>query len=170
MFKDDNLSVVTKKKVYQACVLSVLLYEGECWTPLKRHIRKLDEFHHQCVRRITKRQQWEEHISSHNVRESWGDVENISTKLMNRHLEWLEHLARMSDQRTPKRVLFGWLKKTHPRCGPNRRRRYFVKKYLVAANINVNTWNDTALSRGEWYKSYNEGAINYQSAVLALLM
>ena len=32
----DNLSVVTKRKVYQACVLSVLL-GGEYWTPLKRH-------------------------------------------------------------------------------------------------------------------------------------
>ena len=27
VFKDDNLSVITKRKVYQACVLSVLLME-----------------------------------------------------------------------------------------------------------------------------------------------
>ena len=27
VFKDDNLSVVTKRKVYQACVLSVLMKE-----------------------------------------------------------------------------------------------------------------------------------------------
>ena len=42
VFKDDNLSVATKRKVYQSCVLSVLLYGAECWTPLRRHIRNLN--------------------------------------------------------------------------------------------------------------------------------
>ena len=37
-------------------------------------------------------------------------------------------------------------------------------KDLIAANTNVDTRIDTALSRGEWYKCYTEGAINYQSA------
>ena len=31
-----------KDKVYQACVLSVLLYGSECWIPLKRHTNKLN--------------------------------------------------------------------------------------------------------------------------------
>ena len=44
VFMDDNLSVAAKQKVYQACVLSVLLYGGESWTPLKRHIKRLDVF------------------------------------------------------------------------------------------------------------------------------
>ena len=30
VFKDANLSITTKRLVYQACVLSVLLYGGEC--------------------------------------------------------------------------------------------------------------------------------------------
>ena len=62
---------------------------------MKRHVRKLDVFHHQCVRtvsEITKWQLWEEHISSHNVKESRGDVQSISTKLMKHRLEWLGHL------------------------------------------------------------------------------
>ena len=37
VFRDRNLSVNTKRLVYQACVMSVLLYGSECWTPLKRH-------------------------------------------------------------------------------------------------------------------------------------
>ena len=37
----NAFSVSTKRKVYQACVLSVLLYGGECWTPLKKHLEKL---------------------------------------------------------------------------------------------------------------------------------
>jgi len=45
-----------------------------------------------------------------------------------------------------------------------RRWRDIVKQDLTAANINVGTWYDTTLNRGEWYKSCTEGATNYQSA------
>ena len=48
------------------------------------------------------------------ITECQREMGSISTKLMKRHLEWLGHLARMSDQRTPTRVPFGWLKKTPP--------------------------------------------------------
>ena len=34
-----DLQVETKRKVYQACVLSILLYGAECWTPLKKDLR-----------------------------------------------------------------------------------------------------------------------------------
>ena len=40
VFRDRNLSVNTKRLVYQACVMSVLLYDSECWTPLKRHLEE----------------------------------------------------------------------------------------------------------------------------------
>jgi hypothetical protein len=43
---------------------------------------------------------WEEWISSAAVREKWGDVETITTKLMGRHLEWLGHLARIISSRS----------------------------------------------------------------------
>jgi len=49
VFKDNNLSVDTKRKAYQSCVLLVLLYGEECWTPLKR---KLDVFHHRCIHTV----------------------------------------------------------------------------------------------------------------------
>ena len=37
---DTNLSITTKRLVYQACALSVLLYGGECWIPLKKTHKK----------------------------------------------------------------------------------------------------------------------------------
>ena len=52
VFNDRNLSVNTKRQVYQACVLSVLLYGSECWTLLCRHHNRLNAFHHRCVRNI----------------------------------------------------------------------------------------------------------------------
>ena len=35
IFEDPDLSITTKKYIYRACVLSVLLYGSECWVPLK---------------------------------------------------------------------------------------------------------------------------------------
>ena len=121
VFRDRNLSVNTKRLVYQACVMSVLLYGSECWTPLKRHLKRLNSFHHRCVRialGISQRSQWEERISARCLRERWGDEETVSSKVMIRRLEWLGHLARMPDERMPKTALFSWLPKTRPRCGP----------------------------------------------------
>ena len=35
IFEDPGLSITTKRYIYRACVLSVLLYGSECWVPLK---------------------------------------------------------------------------------------------------------------------------------------
>ena len=75
VFRDKNFTLNTKRKVYQACVLSALLYDAECWIPLKKDIRKLNTFHHRCLRAIlgiTNRQQWNERITSAAVRRKWG--------------------------------------------------------------------------------------------------
>ena len=32
---DKKLALATKRKMYQACVLSILLYGAECWIPLR---------------------------------------------------------------------------------------------------------------------------------------
>ena len=120
VFKNKDLTVTTKRKVYQTCVLSVLLYGAGCWTPLRQHLRRLDGFHHRCIRivlGITSEQQWKQRITSAATRQQWGDVQPVSLKVVRRRMEWLGHLARMSDDRMPKKVLFGWLPQTRPACG-----------------------------------------------------
>ena len=70
VFKDNTLTIITKRAFNRACVLLVLLYDGECWTLMRRHLKELDSFHHRCicsVLGITNRQQWDEHISSEKV-------------------------------------------------------------------------------------------------------
>jgi len=78
VFSDRHLSVISKCHVYQACVLPTLLHVhgSECWTPLHRHLKRLDNFHHWCIKVILGiylyRQQWEEHITLAAVRRQWG--------------------------------------------------------------------------------------------------
>ena len=83
VFKDRHLNTNTKRKVYGACVLSVLLYGSECWTLLRKHHRKLNAFHHRCIRTIlgiTNQQQRELHITSEMIRDLWEDLETVSAK------------------------------------------------------------------------------------------
>ena len=90
VFRDRNLSVNTKRLVYQACVMSVLLYGSECWTPLKSHLKRLNSFHHRCVRialGVSHRSQWEQRISVRHLRERWGDEETVSSTVMRRRPE-----------------------------------------------------------------------------------
>ena len=143
VFMDKDLQVVTKRKVYQACVLSVLLYGSECWTPLKKQLKRLDSFHNRCVRTIlgiTNKQQWEQHITSSEVRRRWGDTETAAIKVKKRRLEWLGHVARMADHRIPKACLFGWLPQPRPRGGPRLRWRDLIRRDLGEISVREDKW------------------------------
>lgn len=84
--KNLTLSTCIKRKVYNACVLSVLLhvYGAECWTPLTRHVWKLNTFHHRCIRiilGISNQQQWSKRIMMMEIRRKWGDNDTASDKV-----------------------------------------------------------------------------------------
>jgi len=157
VFTDHQLSLKTKRYVYQACVLSTLLYGSECWTPLRRHLRRLESFNHRCIKTmlaITNRQQWQEHITSANIRRQWGDTETIATKLRKHRLEWLGHVARMNDHRLPRVCLFGWLPQVRPFHGPKRRWRDVLKSDLRSLGISDGGWYDRARDREQWQQLY----------------
>ena len=158
---DRDLKVITKRKVYQACVLSVLLYGSECWSPLRKDLKKLDSFHNRCIRTIlgiTNKQQWNQRITSLEIRQRWGDPETATVKVMKRRLEWLGHLARMPDHRTPKICLFSWLPQPRPRGGPRLRWRDVIRKDLRTIKVSEEKWYDEAsMSRSRWQNTYKEG-------------
>ena len=152
-----QLNTTTKRKVYQACVLPVLLYGCECWTPKCRYLNRLNAFHHQCIHTIlgiTSPQQWEQHIISACMRDLWGDQETMDTKIAKRRLEWLGHVARMPDHRMPKMSLFGWLPQTRPLGGPWKKWRDVIRRDLQAICIPEEEWYKTTLSRERWSVTY----------------
>ena len=59
--------------------------------------------------------------------------------MIKRRLEWLGHLARMSNKRIPKSALFGWLTQPRPRCGPKKRWRDAVRQDLKTVSIDETT-------------------------------
>ena len=167
IFTNTNLSLTTKRQVYEACVVSVLLYGGECWILLRKHLKWLHAFHHCCictVLGITNMRQWEERITSRMIREQWGYQETITIKLIKCCLEWLGHLARMPDHHIPKNTLFSWLLQPRPRGGPRRRWRDLVKRDMKVAQIHESSWFEVAFHRGKWHTTYSDGLNNYQQS------
>ena len=115
-----SLSLATKKVVYQAVVLSVLLYAAETWPAKQQDIRRLEGFHHRCLRSILgigRMQQRLQHISNEKVRQWFGMPTSLEVTIACRRLQRLGHVAHMEDSRLPKQFLFGWLSHPHPAHG-----------------------------------------------------
>lgn len=52
VFCDKVLSIATKRHIYRAVVMSVLLYGADTWALKAKEARKLNSFHNQSVRSI----------------------------------------------------------------------------------------------------------------------
>ena len=118
-FQDSSLSMKTKRLVYHAVVLGVLLYRAEMWvTKTKRAaIRKLESFNNRCLRcvlGITNAQQCIGHITSVEIRRRFGVQEILKDVGVAKRLCWLGHVSHMDDT---KRLLFGWLPQKRPAHG-----------------------------------------------------
>ena len=161
VFRDGSLSLVTKKVVYQAVVLGVLLYAAETWPAKQRDIRRLEGFHHRCLRSILgigRMQQRLQHISNEKVRQWFGMPTSLEVTIACRRLQWLGHVARMEDSRLPKQFLFGWLSHPRPAHGVKLRWRDKVRRDLKTFHINENTWYALAHDRQSWLLQYTRGA------------
>ena len=49
VFKNKDLSLATKRTMYRAVVLAVLVYGAEIWTMKAVHTRRLNSFHNHCI-------------------------------------------------------------------------------------------------------------------------
>ena len=80
---DDKLSIATRRQLYNACVLSVLLYGSECWTSLCSDLRHLEAFHHQYLRIILKISTEEQkctRLTSAQLLSRFGDEKSLAEK------------------------------------------------------------------------------------------
>ena len=144
----------TKRIIYRAMILSVLLYAAETLTVKAPSVRRLRSFHNPCIRTIlgvSKHQQWRDRITSKQLASPFG-MEPIEDLLMVHRLRWLGHLGRMEDERLPKKLLFGELVKKRPCHGVKKRWRDGLSFDLQAAGIR-NGWYDLAQDRSLWWKS-----------------
>ena len=162
IFQNRRISVETKRKVYRAAVLSVLLYGAETWAIKAESMRRLSVFHNRCIRTImgiTRFQQWKERITSKRIAAACGMEETMEHLLMKQHLRWLDHLARMESSRMPKQLLFGELEKKRPSRGTKRRWRDLVAVDLKRTEM-TDGWYDQAQDRIAWKVLCQDGVLS----------
>ena len=160
VFNDGNLSRRTKRIVYRAAVLGVLLYGAETWVNKRDVTQKLESFYDKCLHRIThitREQQRTRHITSAQVRRRAGMDEALEDMISAKRLRWLGHVSRMEDRRLPKKLLFGWLQKRRPAHGTKMRWRDKVRKDMKKFNIKDDGWCLTAQDRRVWRAECKEG-------------
>ena len=106
-----HLRLYTKLSVHRACVLSVLLYGCETWTTDWQRRNKLEKFHMTCLRKIcgvSRMQQQTDGITNDCIRGSLG-VPRIMDLIHQHRLRWVGHVARIPNDRLPKRMFFAFL-------------------------------------------------------------
>ena len=154
VWENGKLEVKTKIAVYKACVLSVLLYGGECWTTYATQERKLNSFHLRNLRRILKIS-WFHHVTNSEVFSRAG-IGSINALLTQRRLRWLGHVHRMDDGRLPKDVLYGQLATGTRSVGrPLLRFTDACKRDLRRGGADVESWEAVADDRSAWRRLVN---------------
>ncbi|XP_063609538.1 uncharacterized protein LOC134783560 [Penaeus indicus] len=161
VFDNHDLSIKTKVMVFQAVVLSTLLYACETWTTYRRDLKKLESFQQaklRCLLRIP----WEQRVTNNEVL-SRATLPRIETTILCHRLRWAGHVARMDDTRLPKIILYGELKEgRRPRGAPKRRFKDQLKRSLDQTDIDPSTWDLIAQDRLQWRQTVREGTNRFE--------
>ena len=135
--------------MYQAIVLPSLLYGCETWTCYRRHIKKLDQFHLRCLRKIL-RVSWKDHVPNQEILRR-AKLPGIEAMLNLAQLRWSGHVSRMNPDRLPKQLFYAELATGKRHVGGQRKRyKDTLKSTLKAYNIPVNKWQELAQDRLAW--------------------
>ena len=141
-----NLTIHTKIVVYDAVVISTILYGCETWVPYRHHIRLLESFHIRRLQLILGIHWW--HKVTHSEIRSRAGIPTIESILLHRQLRWLGHVIRMPHSRLPHCVLYGQLLLSHRSVGGQKKRfNDHIKSILKKCNIPFSWLENLASNR-----------------------
>ncbi len=149
VWNNSMLTTNTTMKVYQASVLSTLLYSSETWTMYTWQERRLNSFHLRCLRRVLGIT-WQDRVPNTEVL-AQAKTFSIHALLSQRRLRWLGHVCRMQDGRIPKDIMYGELASgTRPTGRPALRYKDVCKRDLKARSLNPADLEAATADRVSW--------------------
>ncbi len=145
-----------KVRVYESCVLSVLLYGKETWPTYRREEHKLNSFHFRCLRQILGLS-WQDRVPNTTVLKLTNSSD-MYTAIRRRRLRWIGHVRSMPDECLPKSIFRGALAVGHrPRGRPKLHFKDVVKRDMNVFNINPDRWHHLAEDWAAWRSALTEG-------------
>jgi hypothetical protein len=144
VFRNKQLATKVKINVYRVTVMATLLYGAETWNLTAADQRRLEAFHHGCLRRIL-RVSYMSHTTNEEIRKRAG-LQSIEAHIRQRRLRWAGHVARMTWNRMPKIVMEG-------KCAGNRPFQGVRKRWIDAVGkdlAGIEDWKDIAADRTKW--------------------
>ena len=151
-----GINLATKLKVYQAVVLTTLLYGCETQTVYRKHERQINHFHLGCLRNLL-HIRWQDKVPD-TADLKQANIPSVTTLIRKAQLRWAGHVARMADDRIPKQLLYGELSNRKRKVGGKKKR--FKDSLKVSLNdfcINTDTWESLAADRPAWRSAITAG-------------
>ena len=145
------LGLKLKWQLYNALPMTIILYNGECWTLKEQDIKRLEAFHFRCLRKISRMHRNPgmlnleiDRASKHEVFKI-TKVPTIKEMLTEKRLRWFGHLMREDEGDPAKETL---------RKEIEQRSRWFqsLKKDLEIKGLSVEEAEKRAMNRVAWRK------------------
>ena len=152
LFSSSRICPDAKTIVYVGLILSIMLYGSETWSLTEKLYNQLRRFHARCVRamcRVNLLHTRLHHISTLELlnRLKLKDIDSYFTR---RHLRWAGHVARMSFNRLPRKMMSSWVTNKRPRGSPEFTYGRGLMKSLKKVKLNSCNWTESALDRNKW--------------------
>lgn len=152
-WSNNKLTIKTKINIYNACILSTLLYGVESWTLYSKQLSKLNGFHCRCLRKLLNIN-WQERVTNVEVLERTGSV-SVHTLVRRRRLRWVGHVVRMENNRIPKKILYSEVSGGGRRVGrPNLRFLDVIKRDVNECG--ARDWEADVADRVQWRRKTEE--------------
>ena len=103
VWRQTRLQLQTKLRLYQTCILSILLYGSETWTLLQEDLRKLEAFHMRCQRMIIGIR-WHDFVRNTEVVDR-TDLSSVRDVIAKRRNSLFGHVVRLDDHTPAHRAL-----------------------------------------------------------------
>lgn len=152
LFSNASINFAAKRIVYESLILSILLYGAECWCLTEKLLHLLRLFHARCARamcRVNRLHVRKHRISTSELLDRVGLLP-MDVYATRRNLRWAGHVARMSFERLPRKMLSSWVNEKRPVGAPEFTYGRGLYKGLKKAQIDKNDWHILALDRDSW--------------------
>ena len=151
LWRQRCISRKTKCRIYNAAVLSVLMYGAETWPLSQSLAQRIAGFDSKALRMLLN-VRWTDRISNSEIR-SRTEQPSALRLLAQRRIRWLGHLCRLPDSHPTKVVAFfdpggaGWRR---PRGAPRTRWIDVVRKDMAQLDIRWEDVSSLAVDRPRW--------------------